>query len=125
LEQLRDIVAEHGMDNERLAMKWKDPQRVIDRIVDRVASRAVRGWDRHSSDLALEDVIGRRRVDIHRAERFRSMSAAEIRPMVVAEGKSPSAAKTTAAAFSEWLGFDAAAALTSSRKLRLGLAGSF
>src|SRR5690606_9944745 len=27
LEQLRDIVAEHGMDNDRLAMKWKDSNR--------------------------------------------------------------------------------------------------
>lgn len=43
LEQLRDMVAEHGMDNDRLAMKWKDPQRVIDRIVDRVATRAAKG----------------------------------------------------------------------------------
>jgi hypothetical protein len=43
LEQLRDIVAEHGMDNDRLAMKWKDPNRVIDRIVERVAARLAKG----------------------------------------------------------------------------------
>lgn len=43
LEQLRDIVAEHGMDNDRLAMKWKDPERVIDRIVERVVFRASKG----------------------------------------------------------------------------------
>lgn len=43
LERLRDIVAEHGMDQDRLAMKWKDPQRVIDRIVDRVAARLAKG----------------------------------------------------------------------------------
>lgn len=43
LDQLRDIVAEHGMDNDRLAMKWKDPQRVIDRIVERVNSRSEKG----------------------------------------------------------------------------------
>lgn len=43
LDQLRDIVAEHGMDNDRLAMKWKDPARVIDRIVERVASRLTKG----------------------------------------------------------------------------------
>lgn len=36
LEQLRDVVSEHGMDHDRLAMKWRDPQRGIDRIVDRV-----------------------------------------------------------------------------------------
>ncbi|MFH9710439.1 hypothetical protein ACH4MW_20115 [Streptomyces luteogriseus] len=43
LEQLRDIVSEHGMDHDRLAMKWKDPQRVIDRIVERVGSRVTKG----------------------------------------------------------------------------------
>jgi hypothetical protein len=43
LDQLRDIVAEHGMDNDRLAMKWKDPARVIDRIVERVAARLAKG----------------------------------------------------------------------------------
>lgn len=43
LEQLRDVVAQHGMDNDRLAMKWKDPLRVIDRIVDRVSSRTAKG----------------------------------------------------------------------------------
>lgn len=43
LEQLRDIVAEHGMDTDRLAMKWKTPERVIDRIVDRVVERAAKG----------------------------------------------------------------------------------
>lgn len=43
LEQLRDIVAEHAMDNDRLAMKWKDSARVIDRIVDRVVARSSKG----------------------------------------------------------------------------------
>lgn len=43
LELLRDIVAEHGMDNDRLAMKWKDPTRVVDRIVDRVVARSAKG----------------------------------------------------------------------------------
>ena len=43
LEQLRDIIAEHGMDNDRLAMKWKDHGRVVDRIVDRVVTRAAKG----------------------------------------------------------------------------------
>jgi hypothetical protein len=43
LEQLRDIVAEHGMDTDRLAMKWKDPSRVVDRIVERVVDRAAKG----------------------------------------------------------------------------------
>jgi hypothetical protein len=43
LEQLRDIVAEHGMDHDRLAMKWKDQQRVINRIVEKVVSRTSKG----------------------------------------------------------------------------------
>lgn len=32
-----------GEDNDRLAMKWKDEQRVIDRIVDRVTARSAKG----------------------------------------------------------------------------------
>lgn len=43
LDELRDIIAEHGMDNDRLAMKWKDPRRVIDRIIERVESRSEKG----------------------------------------------------------------------------------
>lgn len=43
LEALRDIVAEHGMDTDRLAMKWKDPGRVIERIVERVVDRSAKG----------------------------------------------------------------------------------
>ncbi len=43
LEQLRDIISEHGMDHDRLAMKWKDIQRVIDRIIERVESRVTKG----------------------------------------------------------------------------------
>lgn len=44
LEQLRDIVAEHGMDHDRLAMRWKDEGRVVERIVDKV-----RGWNSKGS----------------------------------------------------------------------------
>ncbi|MET8364125.1 hypothetical protein ABZU53_11205 [Micromonospora sp. NPDC005194] len=43
LEQLRNIVAEHGMDSDRLAMKWRDSGRVINRIVERVVDRAAKG----------------------------------------------------------------------------------
>lgn len=43
LEQLRNIIAEHGMDTDRLAMKWRDPDRVVARIVDRVVERATKG----------------------------------------------------------------------------------
>jgi hypothetical protein len=30
-------------NHDRLALKWKDPQRVIDRIVERVESRTAKG----------------------------------------------------------------------------------
>jgi hypothetical protein len=50
LEQLRDIVAEHGMDHDRLAMKWKDSSRVIDRIVAKVTARASKGSAFRSAD---------------------------------------------------------------------------
>jgi hypothetical protein len=43
LEQLKDIVAEHGMNNDGLVMKWKTASKVIDRIVDRVSARSVKG----------------------------------------------------------------------------------
>lgn len=43
LEQLRDIIAEHGMDTDKLAMKWRDKDRVISRIVERVQDRAGKG----------------------------------------------------------------------------------
>ncbi|MBF9134736.1 hypothetical protein I0C86_38270 [Plantactinospora sp. S1510] len=43
LEQLRDIVAEHGMDHDRLAMKWKDSSRVVDRIIEKVEARTAKG----------------------------------------------------------------------------------
>lgn len=44
LEQLRDVVAEHGMDHDRLAMKWKSPDRVIGRIVERVEAVSSKGF---------------------------------------------------------------------------------
>lgn len=43
LEQLRDIVAEYGMDSGRLVMKWVRPSRVIDRIVEISSTRANKG----------------------------------------------------------------------------------
>ncbi len=43
LEQLRDIVAQYGMDPGKLVMKWKDKDRIIDRIVDISMSRATKG----------------------------------------------------------------------------------
>lgn len=43
LEQLRDVVAEYGMDPGKLVMKWKDQNRVIDRIVELSLGRATKG----------------------------------------------------------------------------------
>lgn len=43
LEQLRDIVAEYGMDSGRLVMKWVKTARVIDRIVEIASTRANKG----------------------------------------------------------------------------------
>ena len=43
LEQLRNIVAEHGMNNDGLVMKWRKADRVVDRIVERVVVRAQKG----------------------------------------------------------------------------------
>ena len=43
LDQLKDIVADYGMDQKRLVMRWKRPDRVIDKIVEVSVSRARKG----------------------------------------------------------------------------------
>jgi hypothetical protein len=43
LDQLRDIVAQYGMDPGKLVMKWKDINRVIDRIVEVSLARSTKG----------------------------------------------------------------------------------
>lgn len=43
LEQLKDIVADYGMDPGKLVMKWKKPERIIDRIVEISISRTHKG----------------------------------------------------------------------------------
>ena len=43
IEQLKDMVAEHGMDPGKLVMKWKNTEKIIDRIVDISLSRAQKG----------------------------------------------------------------------------------
>jgi hypothetical protein len=43
VEQLKDIVAEHGMDQARLAMKWKTTGRLVDLIATTVATRSRKG----------------------------------------------------------------------------------
>jgi hypothetical protein len=43
LEQLRDVVAEYGMDPGKLVLKWKAADRIIDRIVEISLARAQKG----------------------------------------------------------------------------------
>ncbi len=43
LEQLKDIVADYGMDPGKLVMKWKDPERIIERIAEISVARAQKG----------------------------------------------------------------------------------
>ena len=50
LEQLKDMVAQYGMDPGKLVMKWKTWDRVADRIVEMSANRAQKG------DAFREDV---------------------------------------------------------------------
>ena len=42
-EKLLDVVAQYGMDPGKLVMKWKDRERVIDRIVELALGRATKG----------------------------------------------------------------------------------
>ncbi|MBW8282261.1 MAG: hypothetical protein K0M55_01555 [Rhizobium sp.] len=43
IEQLRDVVAEYGMDTGKTVLKWRDPNRIIDRIAEVAVSRAQKG----------------------------------------------------------------------------------
>jgi hypothetical protein len=43
LEELRDVVAQFGMDPRRLVMKWRDAQRVREHIVATTAQRSRKG----------------------------------------------------------------------------------
>jgi hypothetical protein len=43
IEQLKDIVADYGMDPAKLVMKWKDSQRIIDRITELAIGRVRKG----------------------------------------------------------------------------------
>jgi hypothetical protein len=43
VERLLDIVAQFGMDPGKLVMKWKDHDRIIDRIVEVALGRATKG----------------------------------------------------------------------------------
>lgn len=43
IEKLKDIIAEHGMDTARLAMKWKSKERLLDLIATTVQARSRKG----------------------------------------------------------------------------------
>lgn len=43
IDELKDIIAENGMDRTKLAMKWKTKDRLIELIVSTVKSRALKG----------------------------------------------------------------------------------
>lgn len=43
IEQLKDIVAEYGMDPSKLVMKWKDDRKIAERIVEVSITRASKG----------------------------------------------------------------------------------
>jgi hypothetical protein len=43
LEQLKDIVADYGMDPGKLVLKWKSPERIIDRIIEVSIARSRKG----------------------------------------------------------------------------------
>jgi hypothetical protein len=43
VDELKDIIAEHGMDRTKLAMKWKDKTRLVKLIIDTVENRAQKG----------------------------------------------------------------------------------
>jgi hypothetical protein len=43
LEQLKNVISGYDMDRDRLALKWRSPERLIDRIVETVAARRRKG----------------------------------------------------------------------------------
>lgn len=60
IEQLRDVVAEYGMDTGKLVIKWRTPDRIIDRIVEVARQRALKGSafrDSPSEDLQERIVL--------------------------------------------------------------------
>lgn len=55
LEQLKDVVADYGMDPGKLVMKWKTADRIIDRIVEVSIGRARKGEGFLSSGSARSE----------------------------------------------------------------------
>ena len=71
LEQLKDIVAQYGMDPGKLVMKWRTHERVVDRIVQMSTKRSQKG-DAFRQDVLggpeLEQPAGRQTIDPRKAE---------------------------------------------------------
>jgi hypothetical protein len=57
IEQLKDVVAQYGMDPGKLVMKWKDATRIIDRIVELSMARSTKG-DAFRADKPPSDSSG-------------------------------------------------------------------
>ena len=43
LEEVKEVVADYGMDPGKLVMKWKNVDRIVDRIVELSLARAQKG----------------------------------------------------------------------------------
>ena len=43
IDQLKDIIAEHGMDYDKLAMRWRTAKKLQDRVVAQVLARECKG----------------------------------------------------------------------------------
>ncbi|MEE2061429.1 hypothetical protein [Rhodococcus artemisiae] len=43
VDRLKDIIAEHAMDCGKLAMRWRTPSKLQERIVDRVKALSTKG----------------------------------------------------------------------------------
>lgn len=43
VDELKDMISEHGLDRSRLAMKWKSAERLIDLILETVVTRGRKG----------------------------------------------------------------------------------
>ena len=58
VDQLKDIIAEHGMDRSRLAMRWKTKKRLVDLIIESVKNKVQKGEEfrKTMSDDSEEDM---------------------------------------------------------------------
>lgn len=59
IEELKDVIAENGMDTAKLAMKWKDGNRLINHIIDTTQRRSSRGeafWNIGAEKPTIQDL---------------------------------------------------------------------